>query len=364
MLKEILAQNEEIVVGVDVHTDSQVIAVKKDKEIIDRYSMTGDREQWKKYLERFPGCVLHVVYEAGPQGYNLLDLLGQLNGHSKCTIHVYIAPPSMLPQAPGKNKVKTDRRDAVKLILAFETGCFRPVIPPTPRQRVHRQLVRERARLKKDCARLKNRLHGMIKFHGLSYPQQEDRWSKHWFKNLLVQAKQIDDTGNLHFVLNTEIKLLQTIRRLQQDTDKQIKKMFRKNSPEKDLLDKLTRQCGVGVVTASVIATETPDFFAFDNSSAYASYTGLVSGTRSSGRTTHLGPITKVGNKRLRWAFVESAWTWVRCDQQAKLKFEQLKARRGAKKAIVAMARRLAVRIYHQIVNNAPPTPTACHDRP
>lgn len=363
MTKKIIAQNRKVLVGVDVHTDSHVIAVKADGEIINRYTIRGDKkEEWVKYLKRFPGCEMHVIYEAGPHGYNLCDLLNEMNGEDEREIYVYIAPPAMIPVAPGKRKVKTDRRDAVKLIQAFETDSFRPVVVPDPEQRACRQLVRERERIKKDVHRIKNRIHGLMKFHGLDYGEEEN-WSATWRKETLAQAKQKDSGGHIHFVFKAEFKQLETAEKLLADTEKRIGSLYRKGE-KKELLHKLTRQTGIGPVIAAIIATETADFHAFDNSDAYASYTGLVSGARGSGKVMHLGPITKIGNRRLRWAFVEGAWTWVRFDPEAKRKFELIKARRGAKRAIVAMARRLAVRVYHQIVNGASPAPMACYDRP
>jgi transposase len=125
----------------------------------------------------------------------------------------------------------------------------------------------------------------------------------------------------------------------------------------------LKQQIGIGPVAASVIATEVADFRAFDNSDAFASYTGLVSGARGSGKVMHLGPITKVGNRRLRYVFVESAWTWVRKDPEAKRKYQMLKARCGAKRAIVAMARRLAVRVYYLALSSMPPIATEKNER-
>jgi transposase len=352
MNRTIVAQDSEVVIGVDVHTDSHVVAVKAGKDIVDRISMKGRREEWGRYLKRFPGCVLHVVYESGPNGYNLHDLLMELDGEDGREVHVHVAPPSMLPQAPGRSRVKTDRRDAVKLIQAFESGCFRPVVVPDARRRACRQLVRERERIKKDVKRIKNRIHGLVKFHGLEYPQSQ-RWDAAWREGLTSQARRKDASGHVLFVLRTEFRLLDANLGLQAATEKQLARMFRTGA-EKELYRKLTRQTGIGPVTAAVIATEVADFHAFDNSDAFASYTGLVSGARGTGKVMHLGPITKVGNRRLRWAFVESAWTWVRCDQAAKTRFELLKARRGARRAIVAMARRLAVLVYHQVVNDAP----------
>ena len=364
MSKKIIAQDSEIVIGVDVHTDSHVIAVKEGTQIVDRYSIKGSiKEEWAKYLKRFPGCTMHVVYEAGPHGYNLHDFLAQLNEQCGYEISVYIAPPSMIPEAPGRKRVKTDRRDAVKIIQAFETGSFCPVVVPDPEQRACRQLVRERERIKKDANRLKNRIHGMIKFHGLDYPEKPLRWSNPWMKELLGQAKKMDRTETIYTTLNAEFKMLRTALQLQDKIQKRIGKVLCEGK-KKELYQKLTMQTGIGPVTAATIATEVADFKAFKNSDSFASYTGLVSGARGSGKVMHLGPITKVGNRRLRWAFVESAWTWVRYDQEAKLRFEMLKSRMGARKAIVAMARRLAVKVYHQIVNGALPTPVAFYDRP
>lgn len=360
MNRRIVAQNSEVVVGVDVHTESHVVAVKECKEIIDRYRMKGTREEWKDYLKKFPGCTLHVIYESGPNGYNLRDLLEELNGDDGREIYVYVAPPAMIPEASGKKKVKTDRRDAEKLIRAYESDSFRPVVVPDAAQRAERQLARERERVKKDIKRIKNRVHGLIKFHGLAYPEEE-LWSPEWKRNVFVAAKAKDGAGHIHFVIKTEIKILEELETLIGRVEKRIGKMFREGE-RKELFNKLKRQTGIGTVAATVIATEVADFHAFDNSDAFASYTGLVSGARGTGKVMHLGPITKVGNRRLRWVFVESAWTWVRRDPDAKLRYEMLKSRRGARRAIVAMARRLAVRVYHQVVHDAPPRAAACHD--
>jgi transposase len=235
------------------------------------------------------------------------------------------------------------------------------VVAPDAEQRADRQLVRERERIKKDMNRIKNRIHGMIKFHGLEYPKEEEIWSGEWKKKVLSRANAKDAAGNIHFVFKTEWKVMEALETALRVVEKRIVKMFRAGE-RRELYNKLREQTGIGPVAAAVIATEVADFQAFDNSDAFASYTGLVSGARGSGKVMHLGPITKVGNRRLRHVFVESAWVWVRCDPDAKLRFEMLKGRRGARRAIVAMARRLAVKVYHQVVNGARPTYAACHD--
>ena len=282
MNKKIVAQNSEVMVGVDVHTDSHVIAVKKDKAIIERFRMRGTREEWQGYLEKFPGCTMHVIYESGPNGYNLHDCLQELNGEGGREIFVYIAPPSMIPEAAGKKKVKTDRRDAEKLIRAFESGDFRPVVVPDEQQRAQRQLVREREKIKKEINRIKNRIHGMIKFHGLEYPE-EKLWSGDWKKKVMEQAKKKDGAGHIHFVFKMEWGMLEAYEKLQRGVEKRMVKMMREGKC-KELCDKLMRQTGIGAVSAAIIATEVADFEAFDSSDNFASYTGLVSGARGTGK--------------------------------------------------------------------------------
>jgi transposase len=277
---------------VDVYTDSHVVAVKREGRIIDRAKMAGTPSQWAAYLKKFPACELHIIYEAGPNGYNLRDCLQRLDGEDGRVVCVYMAPPAMIPEATAKKKIKTDRRDAEKLIVAFESGGFHPIVIPSPEKRAARQLARERDRIKKDIEKIKNRIHGFVKFHGIDYPDAA-RWSEAWTRGLLAGAESKDSAGHVHFSLWMEMKALKAMESLLLAVEKRVAELFRRGEL-KDLLRELMGQKGIGVVAASVIATEVADFRAFDNSEAFASHTGLVSGTRSSGKTTRLGPITKV----------------------------------------------------------------------
>jgi len=351
MSKEIVAQNRTVMIGVDVHTRSHVVAVKVGREIVDRCTLSPAPKAWQTYMKKFPGCEVHVIYESGPQGYNLHDWLEQMKGQEGQAIFVYIAPPAMIPQAPGKKRVKTDRRDSLRLIQAFESGSFRPVVVPDKATRAERELVRTRDQAKKDARRLKCRIHGFVKFHGVMYPPFT-QWTDEWERELLSNAKAVDPTGDLHFTLKAKFRMLRDTEKVVASIEKRIDRLYRSGACSK-LAQRIMEHKGIGKTTAVVIATEVADFKAFDNSDAFASYTGLVSGARGTGDTMHQGPITKEGNRRLRWVFVECAWVWVRCDPAAALKFERLKAKRGTRKAIVAMARRLAVRVYHHVVSEA-----------
>jgi transposase len=351
MNKKIVAQNERVTIGADVHVRTHVVTAKVGKEIVDRRILAPSRGGWRSYLERFPGCEMDVIYESGPQGYNLYDWLTEMEKKEEQTVRVHIAPPGNVPKAPGKKRMKTDRRDSLALIHAYQSGAFEPVIVPEKDTRAERELVRTKEQLSEDVTRYKNRIHSMLKFHGIEL-ETGKAFSDEWWKEALNKAKSSDPTGEIAAAMKLKFKMLKQTQEALDCVKARIKKLFSKGT-RSDLAKRICKQVGIGIESAMVIATEVADFHAFKNSDSFASYIGVVPGAHNSGETFRPGPITKEGNPRLRHVFVECAWTWVRHDKNAGRMFAALKGRRGAGRAIVAMARRLAVIVYHLALHPA-----------
>ena len=103
---------------------------------------------------------------------------------------------------------------------------------------------------------------------------------------------------------------------------------------------------GVGALTALAFVLIIGEAERFDCGKQIAAYLGLVPTEESSGEQQRLGHISKQGNSLLRFLLVEAAQATVRCDGRWRSQFFQLAKRRGRKIAKVAMARRLAVRLY------------------
>ena len=104
---------------------------------------------------------------------------------------------------------------------------------------------------------------------------------------------------------------------------------------------------GVGFVTAEVVLSELGDVSRFRNAKAVCAYAGLVPAVRQSGgKKSHDLHITKEGSGLLRWALVESAWRLVGSDSKWSTTFMRLKKRSGARRAIVAIARKLLCVLY------------------
>jgi len=98
-----------------------------------------------------------------------------------------------------------------------------------------------------------------------------------------------------------------------------------------------------------IVLTEIRNAGRFATSQEFASNLGLVPSEHSTGDRQHRGHIAKTGNRHIRGVLVECAWAWIRYDKAAYATYRRLARRREPKRAIVAMARRLAVKIYWQL---------------
>jgi transposase len=109
----------------------------------------------------------------------------------------------------------------------------------------------------------------------------------------------------------------------------------------------LLRVPGVGPYTAVVVLAAAGDIKRFGSPKQFASYTGMVPRLHISGETSYSGRITKAGRRELRHALIQAAWAALKTDRRLAAHFDKLAVRRGEGKAIVAIARKLAVRIWH-----------------
>jgi transposase len=104
---------------------------------------------------------------------------------------------------------------------------------------------------------------------------------------------------------------------------------------------RLTTVPGVGPVTVEVVLSEIADIRRFRSAKDVVAYAGLAPGFRESAGKRQALAISKEGSRLLRWALVEAAWRLVRLSPRWRAIFEGLSGRRGRRKAIVAVARRL-----------------------
>jgi len=181
-----------------------------------------------------------------------------------------------------------------------------------------------------------------------------------WSKAAVAQLQEIDLCSELRFCLDV---LLDEYRRTKEQLariQQEIRKLARQERHQ-DSIGVLRTVPGVGLITSIVFRTELIAPNRFRDGRQVARMIGLAPNIRESGETRHEGGIMRSGNGRLRSVLVEAAWRWVAGDLGAAETYRRLVRNTGsAKKAIVAMARRLGILLWRMSVQQEPyrPQPT------
>jgi transposase len=286
-------------------------------------------------VKRLKGRRLHSVYEAGPFGYGLHDWLVSRGVYS------IVASPAHIPTEPG-SRVKTDRRDSTKLAATLEAGLLRPIYIPDAHHRADRELVRLRERIQRHRRASMARLKSLFLTYALQPPFPETaHWGgpfNRWLEKLQLEDpvlhEVLEETRSIYFDLTLRVKRLQL----------RLREMAR-SQPYEAWTALLTSVPGIGELTAVTLATEVSDWSRFKDGEAFSSYAGLTPSEYSSGDTIRRGRITRAGNPTIRRVLVESSWILIRRDAGMRAFYEKVAGRRGPKKAIVAVARKLSHRL-------------------
>lgn len=287
-------------VSLDVHKFSIVAAtlppVGGGKPEVSRIETTA--KAIGRFIDRLGGPEgLAVCYEAGPGGFALWRLLTSMG------VACDVVAPSLVPVRAG-DRVKTDRRDAKKLVSLYRAGLLRFVHPPTPELEGLRDLLRCRDDLR--CARsaarhrvLKQLLrHGRIFREGkTTFTQKHRRW---------INAQRLDDPLAQE-ALEQLLIHLDGLERQLATLDTRLEEIAGSERWGGQVAI-LTRFRGISTLTALGLIAEIGDFARFGHPRELASWLGITPSEYSSGDQQHRGHITKAGNRHARRLLVEAAW--------------------------------------------------------
>jgi transposase len=240
---------------------------------------------------------LAVAYEAGPCGYDLLRLLARLG------VACDVIAPSLVPVRAG-DRVKTDRRDAKKLVRLYRAGELSFVAPPTPEQEGLRDLVRCADDLR--CARTaaRHRVGKQLLRHGRIFREGKKSWTK--LHRAWVRRQRLEDP-NAHRALEHMLAHLDSLDAQLAAIEHELAAIAA-SDPWCDPVAWLTSFRGIGIRTALALLAEIGDFRRFGSARELMSFLGLVVAEYSSGDRQHRGHLTKTGNRHARRLLVEAAW--------------------------------------------------------
>lgn len=247
---------------------------------------------------------------------------------------VVLAHPKKLRVIAESTK-KTDKLDAQVLAEFLILGMIPESWRPTPRVRAHRALVRHRYYLQKRSTSVKNKLRHILSDYNADIRALFTIKGRQYLKEV-----PLSDADRFRVRLLLE-ELDQHVRRRER-LDRKLRQFAAKGSvAEREARQILASIPYIGPVTIDVVLSEVGDFGRFRAQRKLTAYAGLAPGRRQSdGRTKDLG-ITKEGSRLLRWALIQAAWRLVGRTRRWGFLYDRLKQRCGAKKAIVAVARRL-----------------------
>ncbi|MCA1697502.1 MAG: IS110 family transposase [Actinobacteria bacterium] len=252
----------------------------------------------RRFIDRLGGSAgLAVCYEAGPGGYALWRLLTSMG------VACDVVAPSLVPIRAG-DRVKTDRRDAKKLVVLQRAGLLHYVAPPTAETEGLRDLLRCRDDLR--CARTaaRHRVAKQLLRHGRVFRDGKTLWTqKHrrW-----VNAQRLPDEL-AQLALEQMLIHLDGIERQLDTLDAKLEQIAH-SERWAEPAEILTRFRGISTLTALGLIAEVGDFARFSHPRELASWLGITPSEYSSDAQQHRGHITKTGNRHARRLLVEAAW--------------------------------------------------------
>jgi transposase len=240
---------------------------------------------------------LAVCYEAGPCGYDPYRLLASMG------VACDIVAPSLIPVRPG-DRVKTDRRDARRLVRLYRAGELSFVRPPTPEQEGLRDLVRCRDDLRRARTAARHRVGKQLLRYGRIYREGTRAWTlqhRAW-----VRRQRLDDPL-AQAALEQMLCHLDALEAQLAALDRQLADVAA-SDPWSDPVAWLCCFRGISTLTALALLAEIGDFRRFANPRELMSFLGLTVAEYSSGDRRVRGSLTKTGNRHARRLLVEAAW--------------------------------------------------------
>jgi transposase len=282
-----------VTVGLDVHKASVRLAAVRAGEVLRERTVVHDHDLVVSELAVWPGA--RVCQEAGPTGFGLHRALVAAG------IDSVVVAPGLVPSRPG-DRVKTDRRDALRLAGLHAAGLLTAVFVPSLEHEALRDVVRAREDARLDRMRARHRLGKFLLRHDRRMPTQ--CWGP--TRRAWLGRQAFERAGEQHAFDDYLFAVDQVDRRIEQ-LEQAIGDLAA-SGPHAAVIARLRCMRGIDTLTAVGLIAEAGDFTRFHTAEQFMSFCGLVPSERSSGESRRQGSITKAGSAHARRLLIESAW--------------------------------------------------------
>lgn len=333
---------KEIYVGIDVHKKTYSCVSICERQVVKRDTMPAKPDLLLNYLKNafFKAVKINTAYEAGFSGFHLHRYLV-----SQGINNIVVNPSSI--EVAAKDRVKTDKRDALKVATQLAAGRLRQVFVPSQEREEKRSITRLRSNIVRLRHQVGQQFKALLFTQGLIDAQDDTTLCEKWILKKLLVVKQAGYSKDFYYSLdqyaqewlhlNKRMKEIELRLAIQADSEKGLQCLY-ESVP------------GIGPIHGRQLANELGDMKQFKNEKQLFSFTGLTPSEYSSGEHIRHGHITRQGNSILRKILIEAAWVAITQDRSLKEVFQRLSHRRGKKRAIVGVARRLIGRIRYCVL--------------
>lgn len=318
-----------LIIGCDFHPGFQQVAIFDNQTGEYEEKRLGHRQEAEQLYRSLAGQQVRVGMEACghyPWFERLLEELG---------FELWLGDAGQV-RASVVRKQKTDRRDAAHLLELLREDRFPRIWVPSLEERDVRQLLLHRHKQVAARTQVKNQLQALALGQGVQ--RKRKLWSQ-------AGRAELEKLPLLPYAAERRRQLLETLDRLEAEIG-QLNRQVEKEVGQRPAAVKLRTHPGVGAVTALAMVLTLGPAERFDSPRQVASYFGLIPSEHSSGGRQQLGRISKQGSWFLRFLLVEAAQSAVRQDAELERFYRRLAARKHRALAKVAVARKLAMRLY------------------
>ncbi|MDZ4876901.1 MAG: hypothetical protein CLLPBCKN_006336 [Chroococcidiopsis cubana SAG 39.79] len=274
---------KDIFIEIDVHKRTYSVVSVVEGIVVKKWQTAAVPEQLARQLKSyFPKANLYSAYEAGFILHRRLEEVGIKN--------IVVNAASI--ETTVHNRVKTDKRDALKIASLLEVGRLKGIRIPSEKEEAQRLLTRTRQQLIEERTAVKNKIRMKCHQIGLIAADEQRKMSYQLVQELLEKSP----FQKLNLVIEAYWQVWKAL-------DAQIKKLDEelKQQAEEDPNEKIYRSApGIGPLGARILSNELGDMSQFNKERQLFSYTGLTPCEHSSGDSTRKGHITRQGNSRVR----------------------------------------------------------------